>query len=303
MKRLIVNADDFGWSEGVSRGIAEAHRNGIVTSTTLLANGAAFEAAVQLARREPRLGVGVHLNLSDGRPILASWDVPSLVNAQGQFSGGPLRLAARMFAGRLQAAEVEAEWDAQISKVRKAGIHPTHLDGHKHVHMLPALFPIALRLAKRHGIPAVRVSVEHFIGPTGGWNGVRRNRRDLPAILKQRAQASALNWMATDARDKVRRAGLACTDFFCGVTQTGFLDAPEIETILWNLPEGTTELMCHPGYHDAALAASATRLQMHRERELEGLKEVQLRKVIAAVGAELIHYGRISEGEGRPTPE
>ncbi|HYL09897.1 MAG TPA: ChbG/HpnK family deacetylase [Candidatus Acidoferrales bacterium] len=293
MKRLIVNADDFGWSEGVSRGIAEAHREGIVTSTTLLANGAAFEAAVRLARQEPRLGVGVHLNLSDGRPILAGWDVPSLVNAQGQFSGGPMRLAAKMFAGRLQAAEVEAEWDAQISKVRKAGIQPTHLDGHKHVQMLPALFPIALRLAKRHGIAAVRVSVEHFIG----WNGVRRNRRDLPAILKQRAQARALNWMATDARDQVRRAGLACADFFCGLTQTGFLGAEEIEAILWNLPEGTTELMCHPGYHDAALAASATRLQMHRERELEGLKDVQLRKVIAAVGAELIHYGRISEGE------
>ena len=292
MKRLIVNADDFGWTEGVNRGIVEAHRNGIVTSTTLLANGAAFDAAARLAREERRLGVGVHLNLSDGAPILARWDVASLVNAEGQFSSGPMKLAVRILAGKLRAAEVEAEWDAQIGKVEKAGIQPTHLDGHKHVHMLPALFPIALRLAKRHGIGAVRVSVEHFFG----WNGtLRRNRRDSLTILKQHAQARALNWMTMDAREKAERAGLACPDFFCGLSQTGFLDAKEMETILWNLPEGTTELMCHPGYRDAALAGSSTRLQMHRERELEGLKDLQLRKVIAAAGIELIHYGRLAE--------
>src|SRR6266851_5285681 len=292
MKRLIVNADDFGWSEGVNRGIVEAYRNGIVTSATLLANGAAFDGAVQLAGQERRLGVCVHLNLSDGAPLLPRWEVPSLVNEQGHFSGGPMKLVARMLAGKLRSAEVEAEWDAQIGKVKKAGIQPTHLDGHKHVHMLPALFPIVLRLAKRHGISAVRVSVEHFLG----WNGtLRRNRRDAAGILRQRAQACVLGWMAGDAREQLRRAGLACPDFFCGLTQTGFLDAKAIETILWNLPEGTTELMCHPGVLDAALEASATRLQAHREREMEGLKHVQLRKVIAAVGIELIHYGRISE--------
>ena len=294
MKRLIINADDFGWSEGVNRGIVEAYRNGIVTSTTVLANGTAFDGAVQLARQERRLGVGVHLNLSDGAPLLPRWEVPSLVNEQGHFSGGPMKLVARMLAGKLRSAEVEAEWDAQIRKVEKAGIQPTHLDGHKHVHMLPALFPIALRVARRHEIPAVRVSIEHFLG----WNGtLRRNRRSTLAILTQHARARALNWMATDARTEVERAGLACPEFFCGLTQTGFLDANELETILWNLPEGTSELMCHPGYRDAGLAASSTRLQMHRERELEGLKDVRLRKVIAAAGIELIHYGRIIERE------
>jgi predicted glycoside hydrolase/deacetylase ChbG (UPF0249 family) len=294
MKRLIVNADDFGWSEGVNRGIVEACRSGIVTSTTVLANGAAFDGAVRLARQERRLGVGVHLNLSDGAPLLPRWEVPSLVNEQGQLSGGPMKLVARLLAGRLRAAEVEAEWDAQIGKVEEAGIQPTHLDGHKHVHMLPPLFLIALRVARRHAIPAVRVSIEHFLG----WNGtLRRNRRSTLAILTQHARARALNWMATDARTEVQRAGLACPEFFCGLTQTGFLDANELETILWNLPEGTTELMCHPGYRDAGLAASSTRLQMHRERELEGLKDVRLRKVIAAAGIELIHYGRIIERE------
>src|SRR2546426_12844846 len=92
MKRLIVNADDFGWSEGVNRGIVEAYRNGIVTSTTVLANGAAFDGAVRLARQERRLGGGGHLNLSDGAPLLPRWEVPSLVNEQGQFSGGAVRV-------------------------------------------------------------------------------------------------------------------------------------------------------------------------------------------------------------------
>ena len=98
MKRLIINADDLGWTEGVNRGIVEAHRNGIVTSTTLLANGIAFDSAVRLARQENHLGVGVHLNLSDGAPILPRWEVPSLVGADGQFRGGPGRLAAKIFA-------------------------------------------------------------------------------------------------------------------------------------------------------------------------------------------------------------
>src|SRR2546422_2369516 len=134
MKRLIVNADDFGWSEGVNRGIVDAYRNGIVTRTTVLANGAAFDGAAQLARQERRLGVGVHLNLSDGAPLLPRWEVPSLVNEQGQFSGGPMKLVARMLAGRLRPAEGEAEWDAQIGKVEKRSEeHTSELQSRLHL--------------------------------------------------------------------------------------------------------------------------------------------------------------------------
>ncbi len=159
MKLLIVNADDFGWTEGVSRGIAEAHRNGIVTSTSLVANGAAFQGAVQLARENPALGVGAHLNLSDGPPILPRWEVASLVDAHGLFWAGTGNLLLRRWMGKLRLDEVEREWAAQIERVRQVGIEITHLDGHKHVHMLPGLFSIALRLAQRYGIPAVRVSI------------------------------------------------------------------------------------------------------------------------------------------------
>jgi hypothetical protein len=160
VRNLIVNADDLGWTEGVNRGVAEAHRNGIVTSASLLANGAGFAAAVELARATPGLGVGIHLNLSNGAPVVRREHVATLVNEAGEFEGGPETLLLKVATRQLELAEVEKEWDAQIGKARDAGIAPTHLDGHKHVHMLPGLFEIALRLAKRHRIGAIRISHE-----------------------------------------------------------------------------------------------------------------------------------------------
>src|SRR5215471_16333750 len=160
MRNLIVNADDLGWTAGVNRGIADAHRHGIVTSTSLLANGSAFEDGVDTAKSLPRLGVGVHLNLSDGKPVAPRQEVKSLLNGSGNFEGGPEVLLVRLTTKSVDVKQVEKEWDAQIQKVRAAGIEPSHLDGHKHVQMLPGLFAIALRLAKKHGIEAVRVSHE-----------------------------------------------------------------------------------------------------------------------------------------------
>src|SRR5262245_40998538 len=150
MRNLIVNADDLGWTAGVNRGIADAHRNGIVTSTSLLANGSAFDDGVRTSGELPGLGVGVHLNLSDGPPTAPAEEVKTLLNADGKFAGGPESLLLRLTTKSLDVKEVEKEWEAQIQKIRAAGIRPTHLDGHKHVHMLPGLFGIALRLAKRH---------------------------------------------------------------------------------------------------------------------------------------------------------
>src|SRR5260370_15945136 len=159
-RNRLVNADDLGWTAGVNRGIAEAHRNGIVTSSSLLANGDAFAEAVALARDTGGLGVGVHLNLNTGLPVGLRTSVPSLLNNAGEFEGGPDGLLLKIATRGLSMREVELEWGAQIAKVRDAGIEPTHLDGHKHAHMLPGLFEIALRLAKRHGIGAIRVSHE-----------------------------------------------------------------------------------------------------------------------------------------------
>lgn len=291
MKNLIVNADDLGWTEGVNRGIAEAHRHGIVTSASLLANGAAFASGVEVARSTPGLGVGVHLNLSDGAPVAAPELVTSLVNNAGEFEGGPENLLLRIASRGLTLHEVEQEWDAQIEKVRDAGIQPTHLDGHKHVHMLPGLFEIALRLAKSYGIGAIRVAHE-----ASSLRAALSTGEELhtAAVLKQGVQARGLKLLARDAREQAERVGISTTDYFCGIAQTGEMTKDGVAQLLRNLPEGTTELMCHPGYADEALQQTHTRLQASRQTELEILTDVAIRNLVASQGIRLIDYGLVA---------
>jgi predicted glycoside hydrolase/deacetylase ChbG (UPF0249 family) len=292
VKNLIVNADDLGWTDGVNRGIVEAFHHGIVTSASLLANGAAFVAAVEAARSAPGLGVGVHLNLSDGPPIADREIVTSLLNNDGEFAGGPESLLLRRARRRLVLAEVENEWDAQIQKVRDAAITPTHLDGHKHVHMLPGLFEIALRLAKRHGIGAIRVSLESSSLRAALASGARRN---AGVIMKQGMQARGLKLLARDTREQAERAGISTADYFCGIAQTGKLTREGVEQFLKSLPDGTTEFMCHPGYSDAALRESPTRLQDSRQTELQILTDTGIRNLVASLGIRLIDYGFVSQ--------
>lgn len=289
MRNLIVNADDLGWTAGVNRGIADAHRNGIVTSTSLLANGSAFEDAVRTAGELPGLGVGVHLNLSDGSPTAPAAQVKTLLNEDDKFSGSPETLLLRLTTKALDSKEVEKEWNAQIEKVRAAGLRPTHLDGHKHVHMLPGLFGVALRLAKRHGIEAVRVSHEASPLRTALSDG---NEATSVALL-QGVQARGLKLLARDAREMAERSGIVTADYFCGIAQTGVLTKAGVQKLLSSLPEGTTELMCHPGYVDEDLRKSGTRLLESRQTELEILTDKSIRKSVADLGIRLINYEQV----------
>jgi len=291
MKNLIVNADDLGWTDGVNRGILEAHRNGIVTSASLLANGASFADGIDAAKSTPGLGVGVHLNLSDGAPVAPRELVTSLLDNDGEFNGGPENLLMRIARGALEANEVEQEWEAQIEKVREAGIQPTHLDGHKHVHMLPGLFEIAIRLAKRNNIGAIRIAHEA--------SSLRAalsadDERHTATVLKQGVQARGLKLLARDAREQARHAGISTSDYFCGIAQTGEMTKDGVAQLLRSLPEGTTELMCHPGYVDQALQHSPTRLQNSRATELAILTDSEIRNLVASQGIRLIDYGLVA---------
>ena len=291
VRNLIVNADDLAWAEGVNRGIAEAHRNGIVTSTTILANGTAFASAVELVKATPSIGVGVHLNLSDGKPVSPPETVPSIVNDRGEFKGGPEALLLRVARRNLQLNEVEIEWERQIQKVVNAGIQPTHLDGHKHVHMLPGMFEIALRLAKRNAIAAVRISHEASSLRAALSSGENQN---VPLVMKQGVQARVLKLLARDAQALAEAAGIAATDYFCGIAQTGELTVEGMKCLLQSLPEGTTEMMCHPGFMDKELEESATRLQDSRELEVELLTSTDIRNLVASQGIRLIDYGFVA---------
>ncbi len=287
MRNLIVNADDLGWTDGVNRGIVEAHRRGLVTSATLLANGNAYEGALEAVRQNPQLGVGVHLNLGDGRPVAPADEVRGLLNGKGELDGGTEGLLIRIASRRLRIEEVEREWDAQIRKVRESGIMPTHLDGHKHVHMLPGLFELALKLAKKHGIRAIRVANEQSSLRSALSSGTDQK---AAVVLKQGVRARGLKLLARDAQKMAEREGIATSDYFCGITQTGELTREGLEEFLEKLPEGTTELMCHPGYMDEELRKSATRLQESRKAELDILTDAGIRKIVASRGIRLINY-------------
>ncbi len=289
---MIVNADDLGWTEGVNRGVAEAHRNGIVTSASLLANGAAYASGVKVARTTPGLSVGVHLNLNDGEPIAPQELVTSLLNESGEMQGRPESLLLRLARRSVPLHEIELEWDAQIQKVRDSGIEPTHLDGHRHVQMLPGLFEIALRLAKKHGIAAIRISHEESSLRAALSAGAKQKGT---VVMRQGVQARGLKLLAPDAHEKAERAGIATADYFCGIAQTGEMTREGVMRLLEILPEGTTELMCHPGYMDAALAKSATRLQASRQMELEILTGTEIRNLVASQGIRLIDYGFVAQ--------
>ena len=283
MRRLIVNADDFGLTTGVNRGIVEAHSTGIVTSTTLMANSAAFDDAVQLARSNPKLSVGCHLVLVDGSPLLGRDKVPSLMDPRnpGCFYQNISSFAQRALTGRFDANEIEAEATAQIRKLQSAGIQVSHVDTHKHTHMFPQVLRPLLAAAKACGVPAVRNPF--------GWMAFSRiaNR---PQLWQRYTQVKLLNLLAGKFRRAVADAGMLTTDGSVGVVATGSLDDRLIHFILETLPDGTWEFVTHPGYNDADLAGIHTRLRESRDLERQILSSPSMRELLNRNRIQLIPY-------------
>jgi predicted glycoside hydrolase/deacetylase ChbG (UPF0249 family) len=292
MKFLVVNADDFGLTENVNRGILDAHRDGIVTSTTLMANGIAFESAAAASKRFRRLGIGVHLNLSEGKPVADATKIPTLVDRGGRLHMTPARLWAGIAAGQVSLPEIEAELRAQVAKVIRAGISPTHLDGHKHVHVVPRVSEIVIRLSHEFHIASVRCPAEQ----TAHASYPQRNRGfSRISRFKQYLVGRAVSDLATGFGKKLAEAGLHAATHFFGINQTGFLDSSAIRKILENLPEGASELMCHPGYRDVDLERTGTRLLSQREIEIQGLTVVSVRNLVVSGGIRLLNYKEFVE--------
>jgi hopanoid biosynthesis associated protein HpnK len=285
MKRLIVNADDFGLTRNVNRAIVNGHQRGIITSTSLMANGKAFDDAVELSRKVPTLGVGIHINLVEGRPVSEKTALGCLVTPEGEFYGGLDILTRRVMRGRITPAR------AQIEKVVAAGIEVTHLDSHKHTQLLPGIFKLMTRLAKEYGISAIRCTVEFgALSRALAGDGMRMRLMKL----KQWLMAKAIQPSSARQRAEAASIGIRCPDSFFGVTETGFLDERALDRILAALPEGTSELMCHPGYADHELKELPTRLVAQREVELRALTQPELKGHLAKKGICLISYREIT---------
>jgi hopanoid biosynthesis associated protein HpnK len=276
--RLIVNADDFGLTSGVNRGIADAHAKGIVTSSTLMATGPTFLEAVETTRAMPALAIGCHVTLVDGIPVSQPAQVPSLLVSGGntEQKAARFRTAFSSFAlasalGKLRADEIEAEASVQIRKLQAAGIQVSHFDTHKHVHLFPKVLAPILRAAKACGVPAVR----NPFGP------VRiLHLRAQPASWKRWTQVGILNSLSGKFRRAVAKSGLRTTDGTIGVVGTGSMTAELFQLLLKTIPAGTWEFVCHPGYLDDDLRAAGTRLLASRETELQMLTAPSMREFL-----------------------
>jgi predicted glycoside hydrolase/deacetylase ChbG (UPF0249 family) len=292
VRRLIVNADDFGMTAGINRAIAEAQEHGIITSASLMAKSRAFDEAAALARslteNNPHFSVGCHVVLLDGDSVLPGARVASLL-PRGAQNGSHLRSSLYDFAlaalrGKLQPDEIEAEATAQIERLQAAGIKPSHFDTHKHAHMFPTVLRPLLRAARARGVPAVR-------NPFGQvWplplGEVLRQRQ----LWKRFAQLSVLRNFAGKFREEVEAHGLRTADGSLAVLATGILDIKLFTRIMESIPEGTWEFVCHPGYNDAELDQVRTRLRASRAQELELLTSAAAREVLQHHGIELISY-------------
>jgi len=287
VRRLIVNADDFGFTAGVNRAIVEAHTHGIVTSSTLMANGRAFEDAVRLAKSVPRLSVGCHVVLIDGEPVLDARLLPSITSAHS--TGGRFRdrlqfFAARALAGRLDSDEIEAEASAQIRKLQSAGVSVSHLDTHKHTHLFPAVLRPLLRAARGCGVRAIR----NPFGPRKPLKSSELLAR--PSLWIRYAEVRILSTLASTFRDSASRADLVTPDGTLGIVVTGALDEQLFRGIAAIVPEGTWEFVCHPGYNDDDLKSAKTRLRASRENELRVLTMPKARELLLRQGIDLISY-------------
>jgi chitin disaccharide deacetylase len=284
VRRLIVNADDFGLTLGVNRGIEAAHGNGIVTSATLMANGVAFEDAIQRAKSIPLLSVGCHVVLVDGLPVLGGETIPTLSDKKsggGRFLESLSSFALRVVTGGIHPDEIEAEITAQIRKLQSSGIAVSHLDTHKHTHIFLAVLRPLLRAARACGVVAVR----NPFGPVH-LSVLAKH----PGMWKRLAGVAVLSTLGNAFRRSVREAGMLTPDGTVGVVATGALDDRIFKTIVENLPEGTWEFVCHPGYNDAELASIRTRLRESRAIELRLLTSPKAREILARSGVQLISY-------------
>lgn len=263
MKRLIVNADDFGLTTGVNRGIIECHRTGTVTSTTLMVNARASRDAAALAAGNPSLGVGLHLNLTSGKPVSLPGAVPSLVDDDGCFPGYK-RAVIRLTTGAARRRELEAEVAAQIKKCTSLGVAPTHMDSHRHLHAHPRLAAVLADVCPPLGITKIR-----------GYRMAPRSPRALT--------------VAAVARLGGQIAGMSSPDRFFGVEVMGKKNMAAALGRELAAAGDIMEFMCHPGFADEELSLVSGYNSL-REAELNALLSKEMADVIRTAGVKLVSY-------------
>ena len=277
-KRLIINADDLGLHASVNRAIFRAHREGIVTSSTILVGGAAFKEALSALKKYPELGVGIHLCLVDQDPVSDPRCIPTLVNAEGRLIPTYGAFVRKYFLGKINIAHVRQELEIQISTAIDGGISLTHLDSHQHLHLLPRIARLVIELAGKYGINRIRIPAENA---PAGLRGVS---------WKRQIQSKLVSRLAGARRREFVNSGMLVPDYFAGFSQGGRMNGTAWHRLIPRLPNGVTEVMVHPGDDDAALKAHSG-WDYHWSEELNALTDHEIRSFLNDHGIQLINYG------------
>ena len=270
MKRLVLDADDLGLAPALTRRVVGLLSRGLVTDVSLLSVGESFDEAARALAATGVGHAGVHLCLVGGeRPVSPAERVPSLLSG-GLFRKNWARVAAAIATGRIRIAEVEQEWEEQVARVARAGLAVTHLDSHQHLHLHPALFPVAIRLARRFGVPFVRAPREDDTAAKA------------PALSRSRARLLAL--LGGRARRLLSRAGLADPPRVLGLAETGHMTAARWQALLGSLPDGDSEVVIHPGEEDDATRTRYRHWGFEWQEEAEALESGAVREALAGRG-------------------
>lgn len=280
LRYIIINADDFGRHAEINRAVEEGLVHGCLRSATVMPGGAAFAGAIDIARRHEELGLGVHFTLVDGHPILPPEEIPSLVGSEGDFLPDHTALLKRYLKGGVNLEEVRRELAAQLQKIEVTGIPISHVDSHQHMHTLPGIIDIVLDLAARAGIRAVRTPrTPLFAGAFGG--------------LGQLVGRLGLSTLARLAACKAHRRGLLTPDNFAGIVAGEAVSEGELLHLIAHLPQGTTEVMMHPGMKNDVLQEDSG-WQHDFEAELAAILSPRVGEALRKAEVEPVNFRHLS---------
>lgn len=280
LRYIIINADDFGRHAEINRAVEEGLVHGCLRSATVMPGGAAFAGAIDIARRHEELGLGVHFTLVDGHPILPPEEIPSLVGSEGDFLPDHTALLKRYLKGGVNLEEVRRELAAQLQKIEATGIPISHVDSHQHMHTLPGIIDIVLDLAARAGIRAVRTPrTPLFAGAFGG--------------LGQLVGRLGLSTLARLAACKAHRRGLLTPDNFAGIVAGEAVSEGELLHLIAHLPQGTTEVMMHPGMKNDVLQEDSG-WQHDFEAELVAILSPRVGEALRKAEVEPVNFRHLS---------
>jgi chitin disaccharide deacetylase len=267
-RRLIVNADDFGLSHSVNEAVIRAHREGILTTASLMVNEAGFDEAVKLAKENPKLGVGLHLTLLHGHSALPHKAIPGLVNACGEFSNSPVGVGMKYFFDDDLRGQLRAEIQAQFEKFRSTGLPLDHVNGHLHLHLHPVIFKILMEDSQKLGIRHARFTRDCL---------ARSWKMSKGHLFYRVSHAAIFEWLSSHARETLRQKNIRHTQITFGLLQDGRVDEDYILKLFPELPPADSELYSHPSLDKF-------------KHEFDALISPRVREQIQKLDIQLIRY-------------